>query len=189
VNGDLFVECNKQVARFADMLSKGHSMLDAIARSRNAAVDRLTREAGLKKLEPQFDEGSLPKRPRKELCDEISRAVDVNVDFEVGGGQVVAVLASAKGRYQLWIKLDSVDILGQKPRSDERDIWSPSVRMPDVKWFRAGRALMAQYFCAEKNKTAFAVRTIPSDGAREAIQERVNRTAAQLQNLHDQGGK
>ena len=149
-----FVPCQKLCGQFKRFVDNDFTMLDHLMVKRDIAVV----EAMIKSVADGDgdapDGGSLPKRPRKEMFDNIERVVTLSVQTKDNVFHDVRVLSARAKRDHLKIELvpAKLELLTKQPIDDMESEMRPDLtQFPNCKWLPQRKCTRVVYF-SEKAK-------------------------------------
>ena len=143
-----FYRCNK-------FLKKKKGMVNHIIELRNEKVKELMK--ALPRAEDPNDNyassDAATNRPRREMIDQISRVITVDVVTTTGMASSVNLLPTWREREVLAIELteENLDLLLEDPPAGSAP-WSPEINEPDVIWLPRRKELRAFYFDRQKGR-------------------------------------
>eukprot|EP00959_Pyramimonas_sp_CCMP1952_P121148 2532893-Pyramimonas_sp.AAC.2 len=188
VDGRQFVVVDRQDSSYTRFAGQ-RDMLDYIIHLRNQATDRMMRELSRKEdptLGPHDDVTYMPKRPKRELIDDIAPTTSVEVEVDHGGKYTVIVCTCKNLRNKLCIEStpDAIKLLTMKPA------WVRSSGLPEptfqgdvVRWYRSRHAVGVNYY--DKQKATWRLKTMKVPPG-EDLQSRAESMAAVLETFYAQ---
>jgi hypothetical protein len=180
--GGRFVTADKSDGRFSKLINDDFSMVDEVTRLRNLATEAMMMASCSTVSDPMADTmETLPKRPRRELFDDIGKTVVVAVSTASGTCQM-RVMASCNPRAKLQFELTdtNINIFVQQPVDDTSECM-PTVHEDDVRWLQYRHGVTCRYFDGDKYKVkTMAVARGPG------VQERATQMASVMQSFYKQ---
>eukprot|EP00959_Pyramimonas_sp_CCMP1952_P330297 6916069-Pyramimonas_sp.AAC.1 len=163
VDGVPCVTTDRLDKKFIKHICKSNtSMLDELTRLRNAAADAAMRrvmDADPLAEAPAGDnvDGPDPKRPRRELLDEIPSTIQIEVPTAEDATVSVNVLPTIRHNARLAIEMTGMNmqLLSAKPFvfDEYGDSWVPEVRSALVTWVDYRDSCRVQYYDKASGKT------------------------------------
>ena len=179
-----FYRCQK-------FLKKKKGMVNHIIELRNEKVKELMK--ALPRAEDPNDNyassDAATNRPRREMIDQISRVITVDVVTTTGMASSVNLLPTWREREVLAIELteENLDLLLEDPPAGSAP-WSPEINEPDVTWLPRRRELRCQYYDSLKGRRV--TKSMQVDFGHcltdEDKQEQVDKVARELQRYFDE---
>ena len=164
-------------------------MYDKLVELRNAATDQLMIRAnqdahGEALHQPRAD--VLPKRPRREMIDDISPIVSVTVTTEndVNHEMKLLTYANRRGRLSIELSEPNIELLTLKPKKFSASFVDPQVHQEHVTWVRYRHALTTRYYDSTAQK--WSSKSMQVRKGEDGLQERVDQVAAVLEEWYRQ---
>ena len=152
-----FVTADRLDCRFAKYVDSNFKMLDFVIDIRNKVVEDAMR-ATCSADDPMQDDDAapLPKRPRKEMFDDIPKIIEIKVQ-RVGKPELTLKVLSCwytRNKLAFELKAENVELFMESPpQASELAPGSEMrsyIKQPNVKWNRSRHAVQCSYFCKEK---------------------------------------
>eukprot|EP00959_Pyramimonas_sp_CCMP1952_P408627 8563732-Pyramimonas_sp.AAC.1 len=183
VDGRQFVVVDRQDSSFTRFGGK-RSMLDCIIRLRNQATDLMMRELSRRDdptLDAEQEIAHMPKRPKRELIDDIAPTAPVEVKTAHGQTFTSVVCTSRNLRSRLCIECtpDALKLLTLTPAivpmpPDPEPVIQGGV----VRWFKSRHSVGVNYY--DKNKHTWRLKTMKAPPG-DDLQSRAEAMAAVLE--------
>ena len=183
-----YVVVERGDSRLQSFLGQHTDMIDRLIALRNTAVlDTMATTCGAQDDPMQDADGSsrLPKRPKREMHDEIPKVVDVSVEVDGGETRSVRVLSvwCNNSRLAFEFTQDNIELLFKTPVVVES--FTPAIAEPNVKWYDSRHSVYCRYYDGTKNKFKVKSLKVKHSEFNEVLQERVNILARQCQQYYD----
>ena len=161
-----FVTADRLDCRFAKFVDSNFKMLDYAINIRNTAV-----EVAMRADDPMQDDESapLPKRPRKEMFDDIPKAIEIKVPRLGKPELTVKVLSCWYTRNKLVfeLKVENIELFLENPppstRGNRGDM-TAHIEQPNVIWIRSRHVAQCSYFCKDQKKWRFKTMKVEECG-------------------------
>ena len=186
-----FVPVQTGVYRCQKFLKNRKGMVNHIIELRNEKVKELMK--ALPRAEDPNDSyassDAATNRPRREMIDQISNVITVDVVTTTGMASSVNLLPTWREREVLAIELteENLDLLLEDPPAGSAP-WSPEINEPDVTWLPRRRELRCQYYDSLKGRRV--TKSMQVDFGHcltdEDKQEQVDKVARELQRYFDE---
>ena len=174
-----FIRVGKTSYKFREICGGNLDMFEVLLKKRNDAVrDAMIKECGV--AEGSDAAVALPKRPRKQMIDEVPKIIDVKVELESGGSQTVAVLSHwcEAGMLEIELSKESVQLLREAPASSEQ-AFTPNISDLNVKWKPSTSSVYTRFYDGTKWRQKTMRVSVTDD--RELMQTRVDKIASVMQ--------
>ena len=178
-----FITVHRMDTKFAKFVHHKFAMMDYLLKLRNRAVDDAMITTCSADADPMHDVDvqHLPKRPRREMFDEISsKIVSVKVMLLDGRHHTMRVVATVNTRAKLCIEAteENVNVLLQEPRELAEQVVVPDMTEANVRWNKTRFAVFCKYYCNQQSKYRWKFMKVPYG---PDFQERVTRMASVCQ--------
>ena len=192
-----YIHIDRTNLKCAQALNSNWGMLDAIIWLRNQATNSLMSRLSLQE-DPlagggasSSPEGNVPKRPRKQMLDEIDEAVEIKVKLQDGSAHTMWVLTAASHRATLGVHLtdENLKVLaeGSPSGEDGGPPVAPTVNVPFVTWVRHRSCVRTQYYAAGKWHTK-SMKVKPGPDFHARVKKMANVCAAFRREHNCEGG-
>ena len=189
LDGHRFVYVDRVASNVRKMLGNDFGMLDHITKLRNAASDSLMLRICGKEADPLQDDDArnLPKRPRKDMIDEIPKYTTVKVETGDGREQRVLVRTAAGARSKLGIELslENLQLLCCTPAvrdEDEEVKETPQIEDAHVHWMPSRGCVYARYY--DKPSSNWRIKSMAVKQG-QGFQERVDKAVKLCRDFYD----
>ena len=189
VEGHQYVVVDRTDAFFGRYVSSQYTMLEHIISLRNAATELLMRALS-KRDDPTLGDDPralhMPKRPKKELIDDIAPTTVVEVEVDTGEKFQVKVCTSSTVRSRLAIECtpEALKVLAMKPKHEANASGAdPEFESERVRWHRSRHSVGVNYF--DKNKRAWRLKSMKVEPGAD-LDARAQAMAAVLETFYNQ---
>lgn len=188
--GRKFVKIGKDY-KMQKVFGGNPKMYEAMVERRNEAV----KAAMIKECsEAQEDDtevkaaGSLPKRPRKQMVDEISDILDITIEVADGTVHTLSVLPhwNEQAVLELELKRENLELLKKEPAESMATSFVPVISEPNVKWKQSISSVWCDWYDAKAGKWKIKTMKVTPATDTDVLQANVNKIAAVCQEFYNQ---
>ena len=193
-DGVQFVAPCRSDHKCVKLLSNEFGMVSELKRLRNEKITKIMQD-----LEREGDDmadaeedaecgGPRLKRPRKQLVDDISEIIEVDVQDVYEHWHIVKVLRAADERALLYLELtdDNMNLLKTGPMPRDQQVFRPNIDDENIQWVSSRNSLRLGYFDLHSQKWKQKSMKIKYSSDYSEMQDLVDKTVRVLQTFYEQ---
>ena len=180
--------------RVKKFVSGDYTMYDHLRRCRDRAVEKeMKRKCHEVELSDEQIAGvGLPKRPKRQMIDEIAEVIEIEVTLEDDSVVQVSVGSAFSEQQNLFIEYtkDNLELLLKAPKPEEVPVavakFVPVVAEVNVGWNKQARGVYCRYYDQASKQHKRKTMSVKLKGDAADMQEQVNKLAKVCQLFYDE---